>query len=151
MKSVNGCSTNDCIVSRNMALSSHIAAGVLQNAPMTYQPTESISSWHAHVYFDAQTRDAAWALREALAAEFAGRFEMGRFHEKPVGPHPLWTYQLAFAPEQFSAITAWLTLNHGALDVLVHPNTGNQLRDHRDCAVWIGQSHTLDLSVLEDK
>lgn len=118
---------------------------------MKAQPVESITSWHAHVYFEAQTRDAAWALRETVAAQFAGRFEMGRFHEKPVGPHPLWTYQLAFAPDQFPAIASWLTLNHGALDVLIHPNTGDPLRDHRDCAVWIGKSHTLDLSVLEDK
>ena len=26
--------------------------------------TPQIENWHAHVYFDAATRDAAWALRE---------------------------------------------------------------------------------------
>ena len=38
------------------------------------------------------------------------------FHEKPVGPHPMWSYQLAFAPEEFAYIVGWLALNHGALD-----------------------------------
>jgi DOPA 4,5-dioxygenase len=27
----------------------------------------------------------------------------------------------------------------------MHPNTGDQLRDHRDCAIWLGKSYELDL------
>ena len=63
---------------------------------MSVRDPASISSWHAHVYFGADSRDAAWALREVIATELAPRVEIGRFHEKPVGPHPAWTYQLAF-------------------------------------------------------
>ena len=40
------------------------------------------------------------------------------------------------------------TLNHGTLDVFIHPNTGDELSDHRDGALWLGKSYTLDLSVL---
>ena len=108
-----------------------------------------IDSWHAHVYFDAANRDEAWALREVIDAELADFIEMGRFHEKPVGPHPMWSYQLAFPATHFAHVVGWLALNHGALDVFVHPNTGNELRDHRDCALWLGHSHGLDLSVLQ--
>jgi DOPA 4,5-dioxygenase len=43
---------------------------------------------------------------------------------------------------------ARLTLNHGVLDVFIHPNTGEELIDHRDRALWLGRSHTLDLSAL---
>jgi DOPA 4,5-dioxygenase len=108
----------------------------------------AIRGWHAHVYFDAASRDAAWALRQVVQAALAGRVEIGRFHEKPVGPHPMWSYQLAFAPEQFAHVVGWLALNHGALDVLVHPNTDDELRDHRDGALWLGRSHVLDLKAL---
>lgn len=108
-----------------------------------------IQSWHAHVYFDARTRDDAWALRQAIEAELAGRMQMGRFHEKPVGPHPMWSYQLVIAAADFSHVMGWLALNHGALDVFVHPNTGDDLRDHRDRAVWLGRSHVLNLGVFE--
>ena len=108
----------------------------------------AIESWHAHVYFDAGTRDAAWALREAIAAHFGDRIELGRFHERPVGPHPAWSYQIAFAPARFTEVVAWLALNHGALDVFAHPNTGDELRDHRDSAIWIGRSYTLDLRAV---
>ncbi|MEP7281442.1 MAG: DOPA 4,5-dioxygenase family protein [Rubrivivax sp.] len=107
-----------------------------------------ISSWHAHVYFDASSRDAAWALRERIATALAGQLELGRFHERAVGPHPMWSYQLAIAPAQLALVFGWLTLNHGALDVFVHPNTGDELRDHRDCAVWLGRSHVLNLAAL---
>jgi aromatic ring-cleaving dioxygenase len=107
-----------------------------------------INSWHAHVYFDASSRAVAWALRETINMELAGQMEMGRFHEKPVGPHPLWSYQLAFPATSFSHVVSWLALNHGGLDVFVHPNTGEELRDHRDSAIWLGKSHTLNLAAL---
>jgi aromatic ring-cleaving dioxygenase len=107
-----------------------------------------IESWHAHVYFEATTRDSAWALRETITSRLGPLIEMGRFHERPVGPHPMWSYQLAFAPKHFAEVVGWLALNHGHLDVFVHPNTDNELRDHRDCAMWLGRSYTLDLHAV---
>ena len=107
-----------------------------------------VASWHAHVYFDAASRDTAFALCERIVATFDGKMDMGRFHERPVGPHPQWSYQIAFDPQHLAEIATWLTLNHGALDVFMHPNTGHSLRDHRDCAVWIGRSHVLNLAAL---
>ncbi|WP_207004644.1 DOPA 4,5-dioxygenase family protein [Trinickia mobilis] len=115
---------------------------------MTYLDTTEIADWHAHVYFDAASRDAAWTFREAIETRFGGVLKLGRFHERLVGPHPQWSYQLAFDNAHFAAIFAWLSLNHGELDVFVHPNTGDSLRDHRDSAAWIGRSHVLVLSAL---
>ena len=109
-----------------------------------------IDSWHAHVYFDASSRDAARALRDIIEKEMAGRMELGRFHERPVGPHPMWSYQLAFLPANFPDVVSWLALNHGLLDVFIHPNTGDELRDHRDCALWLGRSHVLNLAALTE-
>lgn len=107
-----------------------------------------IRDWHAHVYFDAASRPAAWALRAEIEQHLGARVVLGRFHEKPVGPHPMWSYQLLIGPQDFSEVLGWLVLHHGALDVLVHPNTGDGLRDHRDHALWIGRSHVLDLAVF---
>ena len=115
---------------------------------MTPRDVAEIQSWHAHVYFDAASRDAAWALRETVTAHFGAKIEMGRFHERPVGPHPQWSYQIAFQPSLFAEVVGWLTLNHGRLDVFLHPNTGDQLRDHRDSAVWIGKAYALDLKAV---
>ncbi|MFY9511610.1 MAG: DOPA 4,5-dioxygenase family protein [Rubrivivax sp.] len=109
-----------------------------------------IQSWHAHIYFDAASRDAAWALRGLVTAELGAHMALGRFHEKPVGPHPMWSYQLEFAPASFAHVVGWLTLNHGVLDVFVHPNTGDELRDHRDSALWLGHSYALNLDALSE-
>lgn len=109
-----------------------------------------IASWHAHVYFDASSRDVARALRETIAVALKGRMELGRIHEKPVGPHPMWSYQLVISVDGFAHVLSWLALNHGELDVFVHPNTGHALRDHRDSALWLGRTHHLNLSALTD-
>ena len=87
-------------------------------------------------------------MRETVHGAFAGRVQIGRFHEKPVGPHPMWSFQIAFDASEFADVVGWLALNHGALDVFVHPNTDDELRDHRDCAIWLGSSHTLNLEAL---
>ena len=109
---------------------------------------DAISDWHAHVYFDAASRDAALALRDEVVAQFGNRVALGRFHERPVGPHPQWSYQIAFAPGELADVVSWLCLNHGVLDVFLHPNTGDPLRDHRDSAIWIGRSYELDLHAV---
>jgi DOPA 4,5-dioxygenase len=107
-----------------------------------------IHDWHAHAYFDAARRDAAWALREAVGARFGDAVPVGRFHERPVGPHPAWSFQLLIGPERFAEVVPWLVLHRGALDVFIHPNTGDQLADHRDRAMWLGRSYALDLAAL---
>src|SRR5215470_195508 len=111
--------------------------------------TAQINDWHAHVYFDPASRDAAWALRERIEKAFD--IQMGRFHEKPVGPHPRFSYQVHFKNEQLAPLVSWLTLNRGGLTVLVHPNTGEDLEDHRDRAMWLGEQVPLILDVLKKK
>jgi len=107
----------------------------------------TIRGYHAHVYFDASSIERA----RALCQEAGRRFEVavGRVHEKPVGPHPCWSCQLAFAPGLFERVVPWLALNRGDLVVFVHPETGDDLRDHRDHAIWMGQVVALDLSIFE--
>ncbi len=108
-----------------------------------------IEDYHAHVYFDAASREAAWALREEIAAHFD--IEMGRFHEKNVGPHPRWSYQVKFRPDRFDEIVPWLMLNRGDLTIFLHPNTADNLADHRDNPIWMGESlaEELDLSIFD--
>jgi aromatic ring-cleaving dioxygenase len=110
--------------------------------------TPRIQDWHAHVYFDASSRNAAWDLRQVIEARLGDVVALGRFHEKPVGPHPQWSYQIAFDDGQFRRVFEWLVMHHGALDIFVHPNTGHALSDHRDRAVWIGRSYPLNLGIF---
>lgn len=108
--------------------------------------TGAITDYHAHVYYDAASKATAAALRDTIAARFT--VKLGRWHDDPVGPHPTGSYQIAFGPELFATLVPWLMLNRAGLTVLVHPNTGEDLADHRDRALWLGESRELDLSVL---
>ena len=108
--------------------------------------TDSITGYHAHIYFDAATAEGARRLCERAAADFG--VEMGRVHEKCVGPHPMWSCQLAATPEQFARLLPWLALNRRGLTVFAHPETGDALADHRDHGIWLGAGLDLDLSVF---
>lgn len=108
----------------------------------------AIRGYHAHVYFDAGSVDQARRLCEEAAAQFP--LKLGRLHERPVGPHPDFSCQLAFEPDLFAQLVPWLMMNRGDLVVFVHPLTGNDRVDHRDRALWMGAVRPLDLSVLSD-
>jgi DOPA 4,5-dioxygenase len=108
----------------------------------------AIADWHAHVYYDAVSKPRAQTLRRALEEAFP-QAEYGRWHDRPVGPHPQWSYQVAFPAALFEAIVPWLALNRDGLTVFIHPNTGDDLADHRDHALWMGSMPALDLSQFE--
>lgn len=105
-----------------------------------------IHGYHAHIYFDAQTLAQARALCEAARDQFG--VEMGKVHERAVGPHPDWSCQLAFGPEKFAEVVPWLALNRDGLVVFVHPETGEELADHTERAIWMGDIRPLDTSVF---
>lgn len=105
-----------------------------------------IRGYHAHVYFDSESVEAARALRGEIGHRF--QIEMGRFHEAPVGPHPRGSYQVAFSPDQFAAFIPWLALNRNGLTVFVHADTGDDLEDHTKHVLWLGESEALKLSIF---
>ena len=107
---------------------------------------KAIETFHAHVYYDATTKPAAARIREAVEARF--EVVMGRWHDKPVGPHPMWSYQIAFDAALFGEIIPFLALNREGLTVFVHPNTGDAVADHTDHVMWLGASRDLDVSTL---
>lgn len=111
--------------------------------------TDAIQGWHAHVYFDGATRDRAAALRDGLAAAFPAAV-LGRWHERPVGPHPGAMYQVAFGTELFAALVPFLALHRWGLTVLVHPETGRPRADHMEHALWLGAVLPLNAGVLPE-
>ena len=105
-----------------------------------------ITGYHAHVYYKPATRPEAERLRQAVGENFAVR--LGGWHDQPVGPHPVGMYQVAFQAAAFARLVPWLMLNHGALSILIHPLTGDDLADHRDYPLWLGAALPLRLDQL---
>jgi len=108
---------------------------------------DAIEDFHAHVYFDVTTVERARALCEAARDRFG--LEMGRMHERPVGPHPRWSCQLRVPNDRFGEVVAWLALHREGLTLFIHPNTGDALADHRDRAIWMGELLPLNLETLK--
>jgi DOPA 4,5-dioxygenase len=105
--------------------------------------TTDIRGFHAHVYFDAETRATAAELRDAIAQRFG--VSVGKLHQGPVGPHKKAMFQVTIAPEQFAAIVPWLMVNRNALSVLVHPQTNDDFADHTELPLWMGEAIPLDI------
>lgn len=111
------------------------------------KPTSSILSYHAHVYYDADSKDRARAVIDAACAQF--NLVRGKMHEMAVGPHPMWSCQLEASPDVFAGLLPWLALNRDGLIVFSHPDTGDVMADHRDHAIWLGGYPDLRLDFLE--
>jgi DOPA 4,5-dioxygenase len=106
-----------------------------------------IEGYHAHVYYEPATRAVAERIRDELGARF--RVTLGRWHDRPVGPHTAAMYQVAFEVAEFPSVVPWLMLNRDGLSVLVHPLTGEDWRDHAVFAAWLGTPLPLKLETLK--
>jgi len=105
-----------------------------------------IKGYHAHVYYNADTRKVAEGLRETIIGKFA--VEPGAFSDDPIGPHPISQFNIIFQTEEFQKLVPWLMLNHEGLDVLIHPLTESSYNDHSKNALWIGTPVPMRLDVL---
>ncbi|CAG8688943.1 23560_t:CDS:2, partial [Gigaspora rosea] len=111
---------------------------------------EEIKEYHFHVYFfqdNKKSAEAAVALREKILE----LTKKGFFHPVPyeiVNYEPRGSYEVWCPKEHFSRVYSWFLLHRGDLNVLVHPLTKEQAKDHSDRAVWMGASCPLDINKL---
>ena len=99
--------------------------------------TAEIRGWHAHIYFEPATREAALRVRERIARELG--LHVGSVHDRPVGPHTAPMFQVIIPVEDIGRAVPWFALNRDGLDVLLHPSTGNGWADHTQHALWLGK------------
>lgn len=115
-------------------------------------PHAADAPYHAHIYFDAASRQVALDLQARLRGQIASReipalLYVGEMRERPVGPHPLPQFEIHFTKVGVGAIVE--ILQTCGLTALVHPLTDDDLADHTTLATWIGEPLVLDVSVLD--
>ena len=73
-----------------------------------------VKGYHAHVYYNTETKPAAAKLREAIIEEF--KVEPGAMSDEPRGPHPISQFAVIFETPEFQDVVPWLMLNRDGLD-----------------------------------
>ena len=107
-----------------------------------------VKEFHAHVYYTDGTREAAALLREQLMTMAGGRLTIYTLSDGPRGPHVTPMFGVDIPLADLPEILAFLMLNHGPLQVLVHPVTDNEVMDHSHHALWLGQPQPINLARL---
>ena len=102
--------------------------------------------YHAHVYYNAETKAKAAKLSETLRAKF--KVEGGALSDEPRGPHPISQFNVIFETPEFEQVVPWLMLNRDGLDILVHPLTDSSYNDHTAYAMWLGAPVSLRTEIL---
>ena len=105
--------------------------------------------YHAHVYYDAETKAKAAKLSATLKDKF--KVEGGALSDEPRGPHPISQFNVIFETPEFQEIVPWLMLNRDGLDILVHPLTDSSLNDHTAYAMWLGSPVSLRTEILQHR
>jgi aromatic ring-cleaving dioxygenase len=105
-----------------------------------------IRGFHAHVYYDGDSKATAERLRAAILSRF--KVEPGGFSDEPVGPHPVSQFNVIFEVPEFQEVVPWLMLNRESLDILVHPLTDSSYNDHTANAMWLGAPVALKTDML---
>ena len=105
-----------------------------------------IKIFHIHLYFDETTIPLAKDLAKDIQEKYS--IGVGTFHEKNVGPHPRWSVQLSVPTELFGDVLSYTAINRKGLIVFSHPDTGSDLIDHTDSAIWMGEILDLNLDIF---
>lgn len=106
---------------------------------------------HIHIYFRPHQTEEALLLKAQIAKEFP-ELILGRFHQKPVGPHPVGSF-LIRAKNEKDERNIIFYLNHkiGNLSAMIHPETGNDFEDHKQEKIqWIGPEFEIDRSIFPE-
>ncbi len=107
--------------------------------------------FHIHIYFRQTQIEEALLLKARIAKEFPA-LVLGRTHEKPVGPHPVGSFEIDVMTQcQFDALSFFLKNKIGHLSAMIHPVTGDDLEDHRDENIsWIGTPYHINRQFFHD-
>lgn len=103
-------------------------------------------NYHAHVYWQNEDQRMK-ALRARLPLAEMGCY-IGTMWDQPIGPHPLPSYQANYNKTNAHDVESFLAST--GLIVLLHEDTGDDIRDHTEGARWLNQELKLDLDWLND-
>jgi len=115
--------------------------------PSSHQLVNDQQQYHAHLYFDETSFEKAKGILQAFIVD--NQLPLGNIHEKLVGPHLKWSCQIKFNNKQFDSVVNWFNANRQGLSVLIHGDTGFDLKDHTTYAQWLGDIVDINLEYFD--
>lgn len=115
-----------------------------------WMPKGFQNDWDAHIYFTIEQLDIIKALHAKLIAAFAHpEIFVGDVIPKPIGPHTLPMLEVNFSKARYLTVVQWLEKERGPLNILVHPQSGDDYTDHTQNAIWLGEPVALKLELFK--
>ena len=113
--------------------------------------SKGIEGYHIHIYFGADessrtaAQDMAGKIQTLFAPEITSMDSIGA-----IGPHLSPNIAIHIRKDGFSKIVPWLQFNNGAnLSILVHPETGDDLKDHLEGSMWLGKQPEYNMAFFD--
>ena len=99
-----------------------------------------VKTYHIHIYYTPGAPDEAQAktLAKDILRLFPAHATEAHEYDKPGGPHAVSNVAVHIDAKGFGDIVSWLQFNTGGLSALVHPKSGDVIRDHIDYGLWLG-------------
>lgn len=115
-----------------------------------WMPEDFPHDFDAHIYFPSEQLDFIRTLREKICTHFkTDQVFVGDVIPEPIGPHTLPMLEVNFSKALYADIVAFLVTERGSLNILVHPQTGDDYYDHTQGAQWLGHPVNLKLEVFK--
>lgn len=102
--------------------------------------TPEVKTYHIHIYYDVgqESEQGAKTLARKIAQAFPQHVQEVHEYDKPGGPHAAPNVAVHFSAKGFGDIVQWLQFNTDDLPMLVHPKSGDVIKDHIDYGLWLG-------------
>ncbi|KAI1287482.1 Dopa 4,5-dioxygenase [Halotydeus destructor] len=122
---------------------------------------EEIGAYHFHTYYfqynendKLNARNFRQTIIDQVEDGVFAECAVNRFNERPVGPHPVGSFETCCNRTSVSSAMSWFMMNHGNFSILLHPLTRFSRADHTDRAMWLGEKFPVivqNLSVEESR
>lgn len=109
---------------------------------------DKVLGWHCHIYFAPERRDHAVFLNDGIQDRFP--IWDYRWLDKSNVLHPQPMFRFQFRREDLADFLEYITLNRKDLSILVHAITGDDVIDHTENVMWMGEPLTLDIDKLKE-
>lgn len=118
------------------------------NAQINAEPPQPpVQGYHVHIYFEAGKESEKTALETVRKIEALFPDAVENVHRiGKAGPHTAPNFAVSISPESFGALIGWLQLNSKGLSILIHPETGDELKDHLESPLWLGKQLELNIA-----